>query len=431
MQAAQRARSNDALEWAVQLANNLKVPVVVLFALTENYLGANYRHYYFMLQGLNLAADELAKRGIKFVVRFADEPWLSAVELGRKACAVVTDAGYLRIQRQWRQKAAEELDCAFYEVETNLIVPAWLSSSKENFSAKTFRPRINSQLERFLAAVRTVKLVRDSMGVRIRTENISDIEKVIDKLGVDKSVGKAVGFEAGWAVAAKRLRVFIKDKLSDYAEKRNAPSLDYQSGMSPYLHFGQISPAYIAIQVRKSQAAGAAAFLEEMIVRRELAHNFVYYNERYDDFDGLEPWSKLTLNFHGRDKRQYVYSLAKLEAARTHDEYWNACQREMVFGGKMHGYMRMYWGKKILEWSKKPTDGIKAAVYLNDKYELDGRDPSGYAGVLWCFGKHDRAWGERKVFGKVRYMNAAGLERKFDMGAYVEKVNRLEEMVTV
>ena len=195
--------------------------------------------------------------------------------------------------------------------------------------------------------------------------------------------------------------------------------------MSPYLHFGQISPLYIALKVLKSDSPGKAAYLEELIVRRELSHNFVFYNHKYDRFDFLPHWARNTLTFHSRDKREYVYSLKEFENAETHDVYWNAAQMEMVITGKMHGYMRMYWCKKILEWSKNPKEGYRIALYLNNKYELDGRDPNGFAGVAWCFGKHDRAWGERTIFGKIRYMNDAGLKRKFDPERYVEKVNQM------
>jgi deoxyribodipyrimidine photo-lyase len=233
----------------------------------------------------------------------------------------------------------------------------------------------------------------------------------------------------GTTEAKKRLRDFIKNKLDEYADLRNDPCLDATSNMSPYLHFGQISPLYIALKVMESEARGKESYLEELIVRRELSYNFVYYNNNYDKFSSLPPWAKNSLNCHARDKREYIYSLEEFEQAKTHDPYWNAAQKEMVLTGKMHGYMRMYWGKKILEWTRNPRQGFKMALYLNNKYELDGRDPNGFAGVAWCFGKHDRAWSERKVFGKIRYMNAAGLKRKFDADKYVERVDRIEREV--
>jgi deoxyribodipyrimidine photo-lyase len=194
--------------------------------------------------------------------------------------------------------------------------------------------------------------------------------------------------------------------------------------MSPYLHFGQISPLFIALKVKETRSPGVEAFLEELIVRRELSMNFVFYNEKYDSFEGLPEWAKKALKTHQRDKRQYLYSLEEFENAKTHDPYWNAAQREMVVKGKMHGYMRMYWGKKILEWAKTPEEAFRTALYLNNKYELDGRDPNGFTGVAWCFGKHDRPWGERPIFGNVRYMNDKGLKRKFDADEYVKMISQ-------
>ena len=233
-------------------------------------------------------------------------------------------------------------------------------------------------------------------------------------------------FRGGASEAKRRLRNFVRTKLGHFAERRNDPCADCVSDMSPYLHFGQISPLYIALEVMKKGGEGVDAYLEELIVQRELSPNFVFYNAQYDKYSCLHPWSRCTLAFHRRDKREYGYSTAEFEEAKTHDPYWNAAQRQMMLTGKMHGYMRMYWGKKILEWSKRPETAYNTAIYLNNKYELDGRDANAYAGVAWCFGKHDRAWGKRAVFGKVRYMNAAGLRRKFDADEFVRRVEYIK-----
>jgi deoxyribodipyrimidine photo-lyase len=199
--------------------------------------------------------------------------------------------------------------------------------------------------------------------------------------------------------------------------------------MSPYLHFGQISPLFIALQTHAAKGIkkqNKDAYLEELVVRRELSMNYCFYNPHYDSYSGLPDWAQKTLKAHRNDKREYIYSITELERARTHDPYWNAAQREMLLTGKMHNYMRMYWGKKILEWSATPEDAFKNALYLNNKYELDGRDPNSFTGVAWCFAKHDRPWNERAVFGTVRYMSSSGLERKFDMDAYVQKIEDLQ-----
>ena len=235
------------------------------------------------------------------------------------------------------------------------------------------------------------------------------------------------GFKGGSNEAAKLLSNFVKNKLSVYPELKNDPTVDFTSNLSAYLHFGQISPVQIAFDVLAADAPNEAkeVYLEELIVRRELAVNYIHFNENYDCFEGLPNWSKLTLNKHKADSREYLYIVEDLERAETHDPYWNAAQNQMRVTGRMHGYMRMYWGKKILEWTKTPQEAFKAALYLNDKYELDGRDPNGFTGVAWCFGKHDRPWKERLVFGTVRFMNENGLRRKFDANKYVENVKRL------
>jgi len=424
MQAAQRARCNHALEHAIDRANELKKPVVVAFGLTADFPEANARHYHFMLEGLREIVDELKDRGIQMLVQ-AQSPARCIPDLAREACLVVVDDGCLRVQQQWRAEVAEAVECPLVEVETNVIVPVEEAADKENFSAGTFRPRIRKKLDAYLVRLKRRKVRKDSLGLRLSGLKLKDIDHVVEQLRVDASVGKVTAYHGGGKEARRRLDDFIKHKLDDYPDRRNDPNADGQSGLSPYLHFGQISPLDIALRVARTASKGADAFLEELIVRRELSFNFVHYSHQYDCFEGLPPWAKRTLNFHGRDKREYTYSSDELEAARTHDPYWNAAQKEMILTGKMHGYMRMYWGKKILEWTKRPEEGFRISLYLNNKYELDGRDPNGFAGVAWCFGKHDRAWAERPVFGKIRYMNAAGLRRKFDADAYVRKIERL------
>jgi len=421
MQAAQRAQCNPALEFSVERANDLARPVVVLFCLVDAFPEANLRHYRFMLEGLRETQKDLKQKGIQMTV-FHGPPQEGVCALADQACLVVTDAGHLRVQRTWRREVARALDCAFFEVEANLIVPVWEASDKENFSAATLRPRIHRQLGAYLRPLRQRRPKADSLGLRLGGLAIEDIESTLALIKVDRDVKPVPGTVGGTSQALRRLRAFIRDTLDHFMDLRNDPAVDYTSGLSPYLHFGQVSPMHIALEVAKTASPGKEAFLEELIVRRELSHNYVYYNPKYDQYEGLSPWARRTLDYHGRDKRPYVYSRDQLEKAATHDPYWNAAQEEMVRTGKMHGYMRMYWGKKILEWSKTPKEAFEAALYLNNKYELDGRDPNGYAGVAWCLGQHDRAWAERPVFGKVRYMNAAGLERKFDMEAYVQRI---------
>ncbi len=425
MQAAQRCDFNHALEYAIDRGNELGRPVVAAFALTADFPEANARHYHFMLEGLRQTQADLRDRGIRMVV-CSGPPASCIPALAEQACCVVVDAGHLRIQRQWRTDIGRAVECAMEEVETNLIVPVEEAADNENYSAGTFRPRILAKLGLYMVGLRQRKVVKDSLDLRLDSLDLSDIARVVADLQVDGSVGKAPGFRGGADQARRRLEEFLAKKLDDYAMLRNDPNCDVQSHLSPYLHFGQLSPLQAAMEVKRVSGSGADAFLEELIVRRELSSNFVYHNPRYDRFDCLPPWAMRTLNCHSRDKREYVYSQEQFEAARTHDPYWNAAQREMVLTGKMHGYIRMYWGKKILEWTRTPREAFRIALYLNNRYELDGRDPNGFAGVAWCLGKHDRAWAERSVFGMVRYMNASGLRRKFDADAYVKKIERLE-----
>jgi deoxyribodipyrimidine photo-lyase len=424
MQAAQRAGTNHALEYAVKAANEVRKPLVVLFALTEKYPEANERHYAFLLEGLKETRDALRRRGIPLVVR-RGEPDEEIAAFARDASLVVVDDGTVRVERRWRRSAAAALDCPLVEVATNVIVPVEAVSPKEEYSAATLRPKIYRLLAGFLTPLRETPLRVKPIEPALESWDIDDTDSALSRLALDRTIGRVPSFRGGASEAEKRLRAFVKDTLAAYAEARNDPALDALSGLSPYLHFGQISPLAVALAVKKGPAYGQAAFLDELIVRRELSFNFVHYNRAYDRFEGLPEWCRTTLLEHAKDPRPYLYSRAELEAAATHDPYWNAAQKEMVLTGKMHGYMRMYWGKKILEWSASPREAFRTALALNNAYELDGRDANAFAGVAWCFGKHDRPWARRPVFGTIRYMNAAGLRRKFDPDSYVRKIEAL------
>jgi len=425
MQASVRAGWNHALEYAIQRANGLDLPLVAGFGLTADFPEANARHYTFLLEGLRDVAPALARRGVPLIVR-GGSPDRVVTELARDAALVVTDRGYLRIQREWRALAADEMRCAMIQVESDVVVPVQTASDHEAYSAGTLRPRIHAHLERFLVPLRAAGLQRKATGRLPESLDLDDIPRIVRDLGVDASVAPAPGFRGGATEAARRLRRFLRDGLRCYAKDRNDPGLQGQSDLSPYLHFGHISPLEIALAVKRA-ARGAAvqAYLEELIVRRELSMNFTHYHPHYDRFDCLPGWARATLATHARDPRPERYTAEQLEAADTRDRYWNAAQTEMVRTGKMHGYMRMYWGKKILEWLATPEEAFAVAVRLNNRYQLDGRDPNSFAGVAWCFGKHDRPWSERPIFGLVRYMNAAGLERKFDIEGYVRKIDAL------
>jgi deoxyribodipyrimidine photo-lyase len=382
-----------------------------------------------MLEGLRETQQALRDRGIRLSVQL--RPPVDAVtDLATDAALVVVDRGYLRIERRWRERAAQQLPCRLVQVETDVVVPVETASQKEEYAAYTIRPKIHEHLDAFLVPLEETPLERDSLAFETGTLDISDISRVLDDMRINRSARAVQAFHGGASHAEALLDDFIARKLHRYADGRNEPSADYLSHMSPYLHFGQISPLSIAQRVREAEGVSQQnkdAYLEELVVRRELSMNFCHHNPDYDSLACLPDWARKTLEEHAGDRREHIYSMHEFEEARTHDPYWNAAQQQMALTGKMHGYMRMYWGKKILEWTPDPYVAHRIALELNDRYEIDGRDPNGYTGVAWCFGKHDRAWAERAVYGKVRYMSAGGLERKFDIDRYVHQVQGLVE----
>lgn len=426
MQSAQRVENNEALCLAVEKANDLNCPLVVCFGLVGRYLGASARQYTFMCSGLTEVSRALADRGIGFVVR-AQSPEALVLDLAQDARCVVLDRGYLRTHTRWYRWLAARLPCAAWQVETNVVVPVESASGKDEYAARTFRPRVNKLVDRYL-----VQPVLSDLKMRADRLEFSGLETasaslLMTSIGLAPNTTASLLPRGGESAAHARLAAFVEEGLDQYDEKSSDPACSGQSGLSPYLHFGQISPVEVALRVREAGGPSADAFLEQLIVRRELAINMVHHAPGYDSLGILPAWAVQTLMTHASDPRPVLYSLSDLEAGDTHDPYWNAAQRELLLTGTMHGYLRMYWGKKILEWSPTPASALERILYLNDGYELDGRDPNGYAGAAWCLGKHDQAWAERPIFGKVRYMNARGLERKFDVQAYVARVAALDQ----
>jgi deoxyribodipyrimidine photo-lyase len=429
MQQAQRAELNHALEYAVHRANELGAPLLVAFGLMDDYPEANRRHYHFMLQGLADVEAALTTRDVPFVV-LRGHPDDVALRLAQDASLVVCDRGYLRNQREWRERVAQEAPCSVVQVESDVVVPVELTSDHQEHAARTIRPKITKHLGRFLVDLPKAALENTSRVPDVTGEDLSDVDALLDALALDDEVPVVPLFEGGTSVGQKVLRDFLDDHFDVYAAHRNQPQTSDVSHMSKYLHFGQLSPVYIALEAaKKAPSENRDDFLEELIVRRELPMNFVYFQPRYDSYSSLPDYARTTLSEHEDDPRAYRYTRAELEDAETHDEYWNAAMREMRATGYMHNYMRMYWGKKILEWSDTPQHAHATALYLNNKYFIDGRDANSFANVAWVFGQHDRGWTERDVFGKVRYMNAAGLERKAKPKEYVAKVDQLERDV--
>lgn len=428
-----RAQHNPALESALAYASERGLPCVVVFALTDRFPGANGRHYRFLLEGLAETQTTLAQRKVGFVVLHG-APEETVTAAASEAAVVITDASYLREPRRWRSEIAARVNTTLVQIEGDVVVPVGVASPKEEYSAATLRRKLQPLIAEFSEL--PLEQPYDSDGSPIDTTSVApghphleqllaeSPQRVLDELSVDRRIPASGEYRGGFSEAERRLSEFIDRRLAEYATRRNDPALSWVSNLSAYLHFGQISPLYIA---RRAQAAlppdhpGLESFLEELIVRRELAMNFTFYNPHYDSFECVPDWAKETLRVHSTDTRSELYTLRQLEQAETSDAYWNAAQRQMLRTGKMHGYMRMYWGKRLIEWHRRPEEAFETAVYLNDTYELDGRDPNGYAGIAWCFGKHDRGWPERPIFGKVRSMTAGGLKRKFDIEAYAER----------
>ena len=432
MQNSHRTSHNPALEFAARRADDLKLPLLVCFGLTDDYPGANLRHYRFMLEGLAEVASSLDRRGIGFVLRHGG-PDRVAVDLSRDAAAVVVDRGYMRLQKRWRAGVAAELKDAveFTQVEGDVVVPVDLASDKREYAARTLRPKILRHRDRFLTPLPETPVRKDAGNLKIDGGlDLSDVPALCGSLTLDREVGPVSHFfEGGTTPAKARLRALLDGGFGNYSDHRNRPETDDLSYLSMALHFGHLSPVEAVLEVldRHPEGENTEDFLEEAVVRRELTHNYVHFTPRdYDSYDALPDWAKKTLAEHAGDEREYVYTRDEFEAAETHDPYWNAAMREMRCTGYMHNYMRMYWGKKILEWTPSPEEGNAVTRAINDKYFLDGRDPNSYANVNWVYGLHDRPWTERPVFGKTRYMNANGLRRKCDADAYVAKVDRLE-----
>jgi deoxyribodipyrimidine photo-lyase len=407
--------------------------LLVVFGLTDDYPEANLRHYTFMLEGLKETRAALASRGIKMVLRRGNPPDV-ALNLGQQACMIVCDRGYLRHQRTWRTHVARQAKCPVVQVESDVVVPVDVVSEKAEYAARTIRPKIHRHLTTYLVGLKQSRVKRPSVDLKIKEIGIDNLEKLLQNLNVDRSVSPVSAFyKGGTSQAVKRFDGFIRHRLKNYERHSNQPQTDDISHMSPYLHFGQISPLYLALKI--SRAADSLqtvkdAYIEQLIVRRELAMNFAFYSSNYDAYTCIPGWAEKTLAEHVRDKREYIYSRRQLENAETHDAYWNASMLEMKHTGFMHNYMRMYWGKKILEWSETPQKAFRTTTAINNKYFLDGRDPNSYAGLAWIYGVHDRAWTERPIFGKTRYMAASGLERKCDIAAYVKKVDDLVKKVS-
>ncbi len=431
MQRAQRGVDNHAVNLAVEIANELRLPLVVYFAGISNFPHANLRHYAFLQQGLPDIEEDLAKRNISFVMRRAPHESHDRFLADAQAAFCVGDENPMRAPESWRKQLAEKVKIPFWTVDADVIIPSKLIE-KAQFGAFTIRPRLYRLLPEYLVGYenphadvkwkRPAKFLADDLR-KDMTQGWKDL---------DRSVQPVPDLHGGTHAGLKRLKHFIETMLPEYEVKRNKPEADGTSAMSPYLHYGHVGSQTIALAVAAAAAANPKlrtakeSYFNELIAWRELSINFVKYNPKYDSHEAAEDWAKKTIAEHARDERPHLYTLKQLEAGETYDKLWNAAQIQMVEQGWMHNYMRMYWGKKILEWTPNVEEAMKAAIYLNDKYLIDGRDPNGYAGVAWAIlGKFDRAWGSHPIFGKRRYMSGESTGRKFNSKLYMEQMNAL------
>jgi len=422
MQRDQRVQDNWALLYAQEESLKVNETFSVVFNLVPTFGTTTLRHYDFMFRGLKEVEEELQALSIPFIL-LQGEPTktIPAFVKEHGIGQIITDFNPLRFTDLWRQKIANCIDVRFSEVDAHNIVPCWIASPKEEFAAYTFRPKIHKILGEFLTVF--PKVQKQSI-VRGFTSNSIQCGELHASHMTNETVLPISWIRDGGKEGRKNLKDFCDHRLEQYSTKRNDPNENFLSHLSPYLHFGQISTQRVALEVQGSDVPKEAkdTYLEELIVRRELADNYCFYNTNYDTVAGAHAWAQKSIKEHVSDVREFIYTKEEFEKAKTHDDLWNAAQVQMVREGKMHGFMRMYWAKKILEWTPDVQTAIDIALYLNDTYELDGTDPNGVVGVMWSIcGVHDRAWTERPVFGKIRYMNYNGCKRKFDVKAYVEK----------
>lgn len=435
MQQSQRIHDNHALNFAADIANKNNLPLVVFFALYSNYPEANERSFAFMLEGLYDVKKWLDNQGVNFVLRIGPAQEVIFDYLS-DAFSFVMDYGYLKHQKMWRKNILdriikEDLHCSVDMIDTDMIVPVKVASDKREYGAYTLRPKLMKVLHEYRDSDPLPPL-KNTKQLHLKfDDDLSDVDMLLKKLNVDQSVTRSPFFKGGYLEASHAFSKFLYNDLKDYKD-RNDPSNPKVSHMSMYLHFGQISPRELlermtlAMLQDQIDQASIDSLVEQLYVRRELAFNYVTYQKNYDIFEMMtQPWAYKTMEAHENDPRLYVYSIYDYESFQTHDEAFNAAMIEMVVTGYMHNYMRMYWAKKIIEWTPTFKEAYETIMYLNNKYFIDGRDANSYAGVAWCFGNHDRPWTEREIFGQLRYMNFSGLKRKFDIDLYIQKMRNL------
>jgi deoxyribodipyrimidine photo-lyase len=428
MQMYKRVEYNHSLVWAIRKANELKLPLVVYEGLKYYYPWASDRLHAYILEGVEEKREHFQRLGIKYIFylqKDGSSPKQTVAKLAKDAALIVTDDYPCFIIPEHNRRIADRAEIPVHAVDSNSIIPM-SKFDKEEYAAYTIRPKIKRLLDRYFQPFVEEAVDHSSTGLDVDCPDTpvtaENIDQLISECDIDHSVKRSAYYPGGTANARKRLAKFISEILPDYPKSRNRPELDGASRMSSYLHFGFISALEIALAVRDSNAPKDAKdrYVEELIVRRELSFNMTRHNPNYDSTAALPAWVHKTMREHANDERAVTYSLEELEAGETHDELWNASQREMVATGEMHNYVRMLWGKNVIAWSRTYEEAFETLAHLNNKYCLDGRDPNSYAGILWCFGKHDRPWMKRPVFGTIRYMTSGSTGKKFDSKKYIE-----------
>lgn len=427
----QRTIDNLALAAAQKYALSQKLPLAVIFVLHPTSANRAYEHYEFMLEGLNEIANTLASKNIAFIAMHgkASEKLEIAFSHFNPSAIFFDMSPFIGAKKL---KAHLSKDWPVSVVDTHNIVPVWQASNKQEYGARTIRPKIHSILNDFIvdeSKAETHPYEWPSKGI-VPFENVK--KDFLISIREIKKNNCTVSFNSGENAALKELQSFLQNRFRGYAENRNNPVINGLSNLSPYFHYGQLATltvykeAYKKLLEDSSLQKDFDALIEEMVIRKELSDNFCYYNDNYNSLKGAPSWALATLSKHSLDKREYSYSKEQFENAQTHDLAWNAAQIQLRNHGKIHGYMRMYWAKKVLEWSDSVEEAFNILVYLNDFYSIDGDDPNGYVGILWSVaGLHDRPWGERNVYGTIRSMVYGGLKRKFDIDEYIRQQDAL------
>ncbi len=433
--ANRRVNANHALLYAVEIANRLKLPVLFYEGLSCTYPQANDRIHTFILEAVPETAKRLREAGIGYCFNLRkkkEDPADAFSEVAREAAAIVADDYPTFYPRMLNRQMPERVAVAYYVVDSSCVVPM-RHLTKREFGAYTIRPKIQRVLDQFLVEPDALK-VKEHYRLPVSKHHSDVKEEQIGSLvadcDIDHSVKPSLSFKGGRLQAEKLVQYFLENNLRRFASDRNEPSEHATSHLSPYLHFGQISSLEVALAVKeyaREHKLDAATYLEELIVRRELSFNYCRFVEDPGDLANLPNWCQINMREHESDKREYIYNYRQFENAETDDELWNAAQKEMLLRGKIQGYYRMYWGKKVVEWSATYADAAKTLIDIHERWALDGRDPNTYTNILWCFGLHDRAWGARPVLGKFRYLSERGMRQKTDVKAYIAEINEMEK----